>query len=443
MCAALKIVYGCISKKHGNRALSTLAYLLFGDLFGNTLRNIHMMHQVEALNTEGMRFLDTMASILSKLSLNESFAGGSSVYHMNGWIQSRYEGFEKSMCKLLSVDAPTFAPWNSGCVVEGPVQNMHILLHTLFEHKEEIHRSCMAQVWSMQSSLSSYQSRIPILWAALEGTRRRGNPDHMPSHSTQASPDKESHSRTEGTEETLSSGLLGQMTKMVGQTNRSGGKGPKLDSRKNRMEHLSATVTDMDLSSRDLLTVPKLDHFKNLRVLHVSQNRLHKLANLPISLCTLDCSHNQLSNLDSLRGFANLEILNASHNLLQEIGPDNCSRIMSLDISHNRLSTSIDCLRMPELCDLLIDHNMLKSVQDLRLLAHNTNLRSMTLEGNPLCKEAGYLADIAVMLPPSLCSIDGVSIVSAQYHRLSLDEPTQSPFLPSRVNVDPSVSPLL
>jgi len=123
------------------------------------------------------RFLDSMASVLAKLSLNESFAGGSNLYHMNSWIQvsqccsvlqcvavfcgvlqcgavwrsvmqcvaacaaacgvpflmnswiqSRYESFEKCMDRILAVDEPAIVPWNSGCTVKGSVQNLQVLV---------------------------------------------------------------------------------------------------------------------------------------------------------------------------------------------------------------------------------------------------------------------------------------------------------------------------
>lgn len=44
-----------------------------------------------------------------------------------------------------------------------------------------------------------------------------------------------------------------------------------------RMEQLSASVTVMDLESRDMTVVPKLDHFQNLQVLNMPRNRLTEL----------------------------------------------------------------------------------------------------------------------------------------------------------------------
>ena len=143
MRVALKTVYACIAKKYGSRAISTLAYLLVGELFADRIRNLAAVHVVESLTPEGARFLENMAKVLSKLALNESFAGGSKLYHMNSWIQSRYENFEKGIAKILCVDEPAIFPWNSGCTVQGSLPNLHVLLRVLTEHKEEINRYCV------------------------------------------------------------------------------------------------------------------------------------------------------------------------------------------------------------------------------------------------------------------------------------------------------------
>lgn len=432
MRVALKTVYACIAKKYGNRVISTLAHLLIGDLFGDVIRKLTEPEVVDSLTPEGARFLNSMASVLFKLSLNESFAGGSKLYHMNSWIQSRYENFEKSMENILAVDEPVMVSWNSGCTVQGSPANLYVLLCVLTEYKEDINRLCMSPEWSLPAALSVYQSSIPVLWTALEHGRRRGamiDSSSSPPRSIRSgvSPIKEALVDREHTS-TAQEALLGEMVKMVTKKNSDPQLNvPKTDSGSNRMAHLSATVTEMDLENRDLVCVPKLNQFRNLLTLNLAHNCIHQLGELPCSLRTLNCSHNQLSQLTGVEVLVNLETLNASHNLLQDFksGLLNCSRMTSLDLSHNRQDSVVDFSHMLGLRHLYIDHNLLSAVQDVRLLALNSNLTSITLKGNPLCVEITYLKQSAAMLP-QVDTIDDVDVVSAQVRPLEIGK---SPFL--------------
>jgi hypothetical protein len=68
---------------------------------------------------------------------------------------------------------------------------------------------------------------------------------------------------------------------------------------------------------------------------------------------------------------------------------------------------------MSMLQHLELDHNRMKSLQDVRLLALNLNLKSITLNDNPLCEEASYLKLVTSMLP-QVESLNNASVVSAQ-----------------------------
>jgi len=345
---ALKTVYVCLAKKYARRAMSSLAYLLLGELFGNTIRNINQEQDMDKLTPDGKRFLESMASVLAKLSLNESFAGGSKLYHMNSWIQSRFETLEKCIEKLLAVEEPVMVPWNSGCTVQGSLPHLQILLRALTEHKDQINQLCMSQEWLAHSTRSFYLSRLPILWAALVSGHRRnptagGSADvSSPPRSRieKASfPDKQERMQ-QATETFPHTDLIGQMVNMVTQRQRKNEVKPaSIESGASRMQHLSATVTEMDLDSKDLAAMPKLMHFKNLHTLKIPRNRIQELGDLPWSLKILDCSHNQLSNLNGVECLFNLESLDASHNRLEEVMSAlvNTSLMVSLNLSHNWL----------------------------------------------------------------------------------------------------------
>jgi len=60
------------------------------------------------------------------------------------------------------------------------------------------------------------------------------------------------------------------------------------------------TVTELNLSNRKLTVLPDLSLYKNLQILHCSNNYLTSLDNLPPNLQLLYCSDNQLTSLDYL-----------------------------------------------------------------------------------------------------------------------------------------------
>ena len=326
---ALKTIHMGVAKKYGTKnANITIAHLLMGELLTNTVQNIHSHQQPEqrkeALTTEGSRFLASMTSVLAKLSMNESFSGGmtdrlhsicslgigsdmydasgqvltdmsnsfigSKLYHMNGWIQSNFERFEKAITKTLSGDEPALVVWNSGSGVKGAVQNFHVLLRCLSENKEKMHRMCMSSSsFSFSSAtISSYQTRCSNLWSALDGARRRGHAESVDSsprsRRTGALMDADwgpediilNHrsAMKQNLKDIPSTGdfqasLQGFSTQPKARTDAM--RPPT------RMEQLSASVSVMDLESRDMTVVPKLDHFQNLQVLNMPRNRLTEL----------------------------------------------------------------------------------------------------------------------------------------------------------------------
>jgi Leucine-rich repeat (LRR) protein len=91
----------------------------------------------------------------------------------------------------------------------------------------------------------------------------------------------------------------------------------------------------ININSLDLVVLPDLSRFKNLKYLNCSRNNLSILPSLNESLIHLDCNFNELSWLPPLN--ANLKILNCSHNELKEIPPLN-DNLMSLMCSSNLLT---------------------------------------------------------------------------------------------------------
>jgi len=75
-------------------------------------------------------------------------------------------------------------------------------------------------------------------------------------------------------------------------------------------------VYELNLSNSDIIKLPHLDKFNNLKILNCKHNNLSKLPKLPKFLKTLNCSYNKLIKLPSLHNFINLENLICNNNKL-------------------------------------------------------------------------------------------------------------------------------
>ena len=106
-------------------------------------------------------------------------------------------------------------------------------------------------------------------------------------------------------------------------------------------------------------------------------------------------------------------------------------------------SFAVDLSHMAGLRHLQLDHNRISSLQDVRLLALNLNLKSITLNDNPLCEEANYLKQ-ATSLLPQVENLDQTSVVSAHLCRSDVgklyvnDSPSTTPRQP---HLSPFVNP--
>ena len=92
-------------------------------------------------------------------------------------------------------------------------------------------------------------------------------------------------------------------------------------------------------------------------------------------------------------------------------------------MSRNELSSLEPLKNCILLRELYLRSNKLKRVADLSCLCKLQNLRILTLEGNLLARDGGYISDIARLLP-QLKQIDGCT--DLQSFRSSLVEPTRA-----------------
>jgi Leucine-rich repeat (LRR) protein len=126
------------------------------------------------------------------------------------------------------------------------------------------------------------------------------------------------------------------------------------------LDSLSDTILAIDISDRDIKSLPDLTRFKNLRELFCYNNQLTSLPTLPQNLTDLHCYNNQLTSLSTLP--QNLIELHCSNNQLTSLPtlPQNLEKIFC---SNNQL-TSLPTL--PQNLEILLcSNNQLTSLPTL------------------------------------------------------------------------------
>jgi Leucine-rich repeat (LRR) protein len=94
-------------------------------------------------------------------------------------------------------------------------------------------------------------------------------------------------------------------------------------------------ITEIDISSKNLIYLPSLERFYNLKILKCFNNKLKSLPELNTSLTRLDCFSNELISLPKLNDF--LIQLSCANNNLTEL-PELNESLEYLDCYKNLLT---------------------------------------------------------------------------------------------------------
>ena len=97
-------------------------------------------------------------------------------------------------------------------------------------------------------------------------------------------------------------------------------------------------ITELDISRKNISTIPEIQYFTSLTTLDCSNNQLTSLdMSGCTNLTTLDCSNNQLTSLD-MSGRTSLQTLNCNHcNSMTFLNVSGCTNLTTLDCSNNFL----------------------------------------------------------------------------------------------------------
>ncbi|GFS13774.1 protein phosphatase 1 regulatory subunit 7-like [Elysia marginata] len=218
-------------------------------------------------------------------------------------------------------------------------------------------------------------------------------------------------------------------------------------------------VYEVDLHGESLTSPPDLEKFRKLRVLDLSGNHIQGINGLDFNwdlrelklydneirsiegltnlkeLCHLQLQHNQISKIGrGLGSLKKLQTLRLDNNKLTKIEtPEllSCSNITTLDLSSNRLETSLEEMNVnanriselsnfvnvfPKLQILFVCDNMIKAWDEICSLDGLRDLVELSVTANPFTLEDGdmpaYMTAVSVALP-NLEVIDGAQIKRA------------------------------
>ena len=197
-----------------------------------------------------------------------------------------------------------------------------------------------------------------------------------------------------------------------------------------RAAKLETGVLDLSLRGlrdKDLHGIAQLVDVCSVHSLGLARNEISQLCvPLPSRLVVLDVSHNKLDTLAGrgLQHLTALQTLVASHNSLKDMhGLEACLALQSVDLSNNEIE-SVDALPLHrDLYSLDLSHNNIKSLDDIRTLAH-LHMQVLHLHGNPIHAAHGaeYRIILSHMLPTVRCLDDVLQAPSPYIDRDSLSE---------------------
>lgn len=145
-------------------------------------------------------------------------------------------------------------------------------------------------------------------------------------------------------------------------------------------------ITELDISRKNISTIPEIQYFTSLTTLDCSNNQLTSLdMSGCTSLQTLNCSYNQLTSLD-VSGYTSLQTLNCNHcNSMTFLNVSGCTSLMTLNCKNCLSPLSLNASGCTSLAKF--DYRIYKE-DDTRFTYLNmsgcTNLRYLDCRGGHL-----------------------------------------------------------
>jgi len=201
-----------------------------------------------------------------------------------------------------------------------------------------------------------------------------------------------------------------------------------------RIEHLDnlPNLTFLDLYDNKIQVMENLEKCKNLRVLMLGKNQIQRIENLKTleKLDVLDLHSNRIKEIQNVSHLTHLRVLNLAGNFLPNIfNLDGLVSLTELNIRRNSISTTAGVDQVPQLQRLFASHNNIVLHEDLRFLSAATNLRELTLDGNPISDKTKAYHVHVLTLCPNLETLDNVKVEARRCIRAKPEfmEPLEAP----------------
>jgi len=166
-----------------------------------------------------------------------------------------------------------------------------------------------------------------------------------------------------------------------------------------------------------------LNGLQNLEALDLSYNQLRDFNGLQFcqlkELRILKANNNEITKIEYLDNLLQLKELNVNHNKIRQFEQNSFSPMNSikcLKINDNGLRNFTNIQRLYKMQHLFANSNRVNDFPDIDKLLELPSLKELELNGNPLCRRAGYRQILLKKLTP-LLYLDGKEILQEERER--------------------------
>ena len=153
---------------------------------------------------------------------------------------------------------------------------------------------------------------------------------------------------------------------------------------KDQRNYITSTAKTLKLEFQQFLKIDNLNPLVSLTRLYMDNNFIERITGLDnlVHLVWLDLSFNRIQKIEGLENLKRLQVLALYHNQI--------SKLESLD-------------HLPHLNVLRLGKNRISNRDDILYLRRLRRLRTLSVEGNPMCQSEGWEDYIKALLPNLVC----------------------------------------
>ncbi|XP_059474299.1 leucine-rich repeat-containing protein 49 [Neocloeon triangulifer] len=205
-----------------------------------------------------------------------------------------------------------------------------------------------------------------------------------------------------------------------------------------RLEGLSALprLVFLDLYDNQVEKLVGVKELPSIKVLLLGKNRVRRLEGLELlpRLEVLDLHGNQLTSLTGLNPLSELKVLNVAGNQLRVVSESDLKGLGALEelnLRRNRIRRVEGVAHAPKLAKLFLSNNNIHSVEELNGVRQASQLKELSIDGNPVSENAECAALLVTSLS-TLKLLNGSEVtnelrnVAATWHHAPISDKKQA-----------------